>query len=78
MASSQLTHRTALAQVSRALLAAVDTLLAEFPEVPSAIVYEKIGEARGTAAGHLPDLAAYQHAIETEARRRLQYKSKAS
>ena len=76
--ASQPIHRASLAQISAALLAAVDTLIAEFPEVPSAVVYEKVGEARGLAARRLPNLNAYQRAIEHEARLRLQFKSGAS
>jgi len=49
MASSA-TRLSRLAQVSAALLDAVDALTEEFPEVPVSIVYEKVGEARGVAA----------------------------
>jgi hypothetical protein len=73
--TSQSAHRTNLARVSAALLAAVDVLSAEFPEVPSAVIYEKVGEARGIAARHLPDLVAYQHEIEREARLRLRFRA---
>jgi hypothetical protein len=65
------THRSRLAQASVALLDAVDVLVAEFPEVPSSIVYEKVGEARSLAARYLPDLTRYRQAIEEGARLRL-------
>jgi hypothetical protein len=72
MASSA-TRLSRLAQVSAALLDAVDALTEEFPEVPVSIIYEKVGEARGVAARHLPDPVGYRLAIETEARRRLRF-----
>ena len=72
MASSA-TRLSRLAQVSTALLDAVDALTEEFPEVPVSIIYEKVGEARGVAARYLPDPAGYRFAIEKEARRRLRF-----
>ncbi len=72
MASSA-TRLSRLAQVSAALLDAVDALTEEFPEVPVSIVYEKVGEARGVAARYLPDPVGYRLAIEKEARRRLRF-----
>jgi hypothetical protein len=71
-------QRVNLARISAALLAAVDVLSAEFPEVPSAVIYEKVGEARGLAARYLPDVLAYQHEIERDARLRLRFRSGSS
>jgi hypothetical protein len=56
---------------SRALLSVVDLLAREFPDIALPTIYEKVGEARGIAARHLPDVAAYRLAIEREARARL-------
>ena len=53
---------------SRVLLATVDLLAREFPDVPLPTIYEKVGEARESAAHHLPDVDAYGLAIERAAR----------
>jgi hypothetical protein len=58
-------------QVSRALLAVVDQLASEFPELPLAEVYVKVGEARVIAARRLPNVLAYRDVLEREARVRL-------
>jgi hypothetical protein len=62
-----------VSQASRALLAVVDTLMAEFPEVPLSVVYEHVGEARAVAASRLPDVEGYREALEREARHRLRF-----
>jgi hypothetical protein len=62
-----------VSQASRALLAVVDRLTAEFPEVPLSVVYEQVGEAREVAARYLPDVTMYQDALEREARTRLRF-----
>jgi hypothetical protein len=58
--------------VSRVLLATVDRLAREFPDVAPHVVYEKVGAAREVAERRLPDLDAYAHALEREARALLQ------
>jgi hypothetical protein len=76
--ASQLDQPPNVARTSAALLAAVDTLISEFPEVPTAVIYEMVGEARGLADRYLPDLDAYQHVIEREARLLLGFRSGSS
>jgi hypothetical protein len=51
-----------------ALLNAADTLAAEFPHLPHAVVYEKVGDARPIAARQLPNVDAYREALKREAR----------
>jgi hypothetical protein len=53
------------------LLAAVDHLVAEFPHASLAEIYDPVGEARAVAARRLPNVLAYQRALEYEARLRL-------
>jgi hypothetical protein len=60
-----------LSQASRALLAVVDRLKAEFPEVPLSVVHAQVGEARAVAARCLPDVEKYREALEGDARIRL-------
>jgi hypothetical protein len=56
--------RFARAAVSSALLNAADTLAVEFPHIPHAVIYEKVGEARAIAARTLPNVQAYRAALE--------------
>jgi hypothetical protein len=63
-----LPDRLARAAVSSALLNAADTLVVEFPHVPHAVIYEKVGEARAIAARTLPNVEAYRAVLEREAR----------
>jgi hypothetical protein len=58
--------------VSRVLLATVDRLSSEFPDVAPHTVYEKVGAAREIAERRLPDLEGYTRALEHEARALLQ------
>jgi hypothetical protein len=57
-----------LALVSRALLSAVDGLADEFPDVPLAVVYDRVGDARPIAARKLPNVNAYRCELERRAR----------
>lgn len=57
-----------LGLVYSTLLDAADTLIAEFPDAPAAVVYDSVGAARQVADKSLPDLAAFKWAIEREAR----------
>jgi hypothetical protein len=58
--------------MSRALLVAIENLVAEFPHIPLADIYVQVGEARAVAARQLPNVLAYQRALEDEAREQLQ------
>ena len=66
--ASRATDLYTRAQVSTALLNAADTIAAEFPHVPHAVIYEKVGDARAIAARRLPNVAAYREVLEREAR----------
>jgi hypothetical protein len=70
-----MTSRSSLVrlQTSRALLAAVDQLALEFPEVPLAEIYVRVGEARVAAARRLPNVSAYRDALERVARAQLRF-----
>jgi hypothetical protein len=63
--------------VSRALLATVDLLAAEFPELPLSVVYVAVGQARGAAAKRLPNMLAYRDVLEHEARSLLRFEDPA-
>lgn len=56
-----------LVQVNRALDATVERLEAEFPGVPTQVIYEKVGDARVDAAKRLPNLTAYSEVLARQA-----------
>jgi hypothetical protein len=66
--ASRATDLYTRSQVSTALLSAADTIAAEFPHIPHAVVYEKVGDARAIAARQLPNVSAYRQVLEREAR----------
>jgi hypothetical protein len=54
--------------VNRTQLDVVERLHTQFPETPWHVIYEKVNEARVTAAKLLPDLTAYADTLEQHAR----------
>jgi hypothetical protein len=64
-----------VAGASATLLAAVDALGSEFPDVPSAVIYEKVGQALSLSARYLPELGAYRREIEAQARLLLRFRA---
>jgi hypothetical protein len=54
------------------MLAVVDSLAAQFPDVPLSEVYVKVGDARVAAARRLPNVLAYRDVLEHEARSQLE------
>jgi hypothetical protein len=68
MASQGTNPTTPMVLLSRALLAALNLLDAEFPDVDSLLIYDKVAEARVAARNQLPNVEAYRRVIEQHAR----------
>jgi hypothetical protein len=62
------TAKSLYRMINRTQLDVVERLQTQFPEEPWHIIYEKVDQARVTAAKDLPDLAAYAEALEQHAR----------
>jgi hypothetical protein len=65
--ASRSVPRSTRAMISRALLNVVETIAADFPDVPLPVVYDKVGDARAMSAKYLPDVAGYRDALECHA-----------
>jgi hypothetical protein len=57
--------------IERAVSFALHQVVVEFPDLPAAVVYDKVSEARCVAAMQLPNCSAYACVLLDEVRARL-------